>query len=618
MNHEIFSYLSSHFSQRPNSVDRLIVSSFVSKNNLEVKKNKYLQKYLIEEKEGQEYKKLEEFNRVLNRYNIQFGYEELIELFEFVISPSDKIVNGAVYTPEYIRNFIVTQSLSQLTNFNSDIKICDPACGCGGFLITAARELKKRTGKSYGKIFQENLFGLDVKDYSITRSKLLLSLFAAKEGEVEHEFRFNLYQGNALDFNWSECNRSFEGFHVVVGNPPYVCSRNIDEDSKKHLHKWSVSSSGHPDLYIPFFQIGLESLADNGVLGFITMNTFFKSVNGRALREYFNASKFDFRIIDFGSEQVFRTKSTYTCICIIQKRESNFVKYSKIEDINSILNKSTKFNQIPYSRLKSHSGWNLQNFDIIDKIESTGTPFGSMFKTRNGIATLKNGIYIFNPIREDEKYYYLRNGSIYAIEKEICREIINPNKLITESDISNLGEKILFPYFIKNGNIKILPEEVFKMKYPKAFQYLESKKNILATRDKGNGKYEKWYAYGRKQSLEKLKHKLFFPHITPTIPNYVINSNENLLFYNGIAVIGQTEAELIFLKKIMSSKLFWFYVINTSKPYGSGYFSLSRNYIKNFGIYSFSYEEYSFLINEKNMKKINQFLELRYDVRLPD
>lgn len=618
MNHEIFNYLSNHFSQQPKPIDRLIVSSFVLKNNLKVKKNVFLQNYLIKKTEEQEYKKLMEFISILDKYNTQFGYEELVAFFEFVISPSDKVVNGAVYTPKYIRKFIVSKAISQLTHANSDIKVFDPACGCGGFLITAARELKKKTGKSYRKIFQENLFGLDIKDYSVTRSKLLLSLFAVKEGEIENEFQFNLHQGNALDFDWTKFDESFEGFHVVIGNPPYVCSRNIDKDSKKHLHKWSVCSSGHPDLYIPFFQIGLENLVDNGVLGFITMNTFFKSVNGRALREYFSASKFNFSIIDFGSEQVFKTKSTYTCICIIQKTKSDSIKYVKVENKNSLSEISNRFNLISYSNLKSHSGWNLQNSDIIDKIESTGTPFGDLFKTRNGIATLKNGIYIFDPIREDEKYYYLQNGSIFAIEKEICREIVNPNKLTAESNISSLKEKILFPYFFKNGKVKLLPEDMFKSKYPKAFHYLESKRNILATRDKGSGKYEKWYAYGRNQSLEKLKYKLFFPHITPVIPNYVINSNENLLFYNGIAVIGQNETDLCFLKKIMQSKLFWFYITNTSKPYGSGYFSLSRNYIKNFGVYPFSKEEYSNILNEKDMKKIDHLLEMKYEIRLPD
>ena len=50
-------------------------------------------------------------------------------------------------------------------------------------------------------------------------------------------------------------------------------------------------------------------------------------------------------------------------------------------------------------------------------------------------------------------------------------------------------------------------------------------------RDKEKGNYENWFAYGRNQSLEKMRNKLFFPHITPDIPNFVINTDEELLFH---------------------------------------------------------------------------------------
>lgn len=616
MNKEVFKYLNTHFTQQPFAVDRLIVSSFASINDLNIEKNNLLNKYLIPETDVEEYEKLSEFLNVLDKFNIQFGFEELIELFEFVISPSDKIVTGAVYTPKKIRDWIVAQSLSRLDKVDANIKICDPACGCSGFLLTTAKEIKKYTGLSYKRIFQHNLFGLDIQEYSIVRSKLLMSLFAISEGEIEKEFKFNLLQGNALDFNWTLHIKGFGGFNLVVGNPPYVCSRNIDEESKKHLDKWSVCNSGHPDLYIPFFQLGMESLSDDGVLGYITMNTFFKSVNGRALRDYFNSEQYKLNIIDFGSEQVFQSKSTYTCICLIQKSKSDSINYVKIKNTLSLNGSKFNYDQVAYENLNAQTGWNLQSVDIVNKLESTGTPLGKLFKTRNGIATLKNGIYIFDPIDEDEDYYYLQNGKVYLIEKGICRDIVNPNKLTRIDEVNSLKRKVIFPYAFENEKAELLPNENFKSAYPKAYQYLKSKRNILDKRDKGKGDYEQWYAFGRNQSLEKLKYKLFFPHITPKVPNYILNSNETLLFYNGIAAIGKDESELRFLQKIMSSRLFWFYITNSSKPYGSGYFSLSRNYIKNFGIYDFSDKEYNYIVNENDSERLDKFLESKYEVKI--
>lgn len=609
MKKEIFAFLKS-YSFNPLEIDRLIVSAFLSSNKIKQTKNILLNSLIIKN-EDTDYQGLADFLKIETISDI----EQLIETFEFVISPEEKIITGAVYTPELIRKYIIDQSFSKFENFEN-ILICDPACGCSGFLYNSAKILKEKTNRTYKEIFEQNIYGLDIQDYSITRSKLLLTLLAVLEGEDEEEFHFNLFKGNALNFEWNKHVFNFSGFEIVIGNPPYVCSRNIDSKSKQFLQNWKVCSTGHPDLYIPFFEIGLTNLKKNGVLGFITMNTFFKSVNGRALRKYFQNEKFDFKILDFGSQQIFQSRSTYTCVCLIQKRESEVLTYFKLNSLELLLNNDFPYKPIAYSTLDTFNGWNLQEIDIINKIESIGTPLGKKFKSRNGIATLKNNIYIFDPFDEDNDYYYLQDGTEYQIEKEICKDIINPNKLTKLDNIEPIKKKIIFPYIYENGQVKLIQEIEFKNRYPKAYDYLHIKKGVLDKRDKGNGNYENWYAYGRNQSLEKLKYKLFFPHIAPSTPNFVLNSDENLLFHNGLAIIGENEKELIFLNKLMSSRLFWFYIKNSSKPYGSGYFSLSRNYIKNFGIYDFTEDEIDHIIAENNPKILNEFIESKYEVTL--
>jgi len=607
-----FKYLSKNHLTNPKEVDRLIISAFLKINKLQPKYNTFLQAYSINKSDKEEYKRLNEFVSIIDADVAFFGFEELIELFEFVISPGDRIINGAIYTPENIRQFIVKETLNRQNVISDLFKVSDIACGCGSFLFNVSIELKKRTNKSYSDIFSNHIYGLDIQEYSINRTKLLLSLLALSEGEDVNNINFNLYIGDALSFNWKNRNSNFNGFDIVIGNPPYVCSRNIPEDSKKLLDNWKVCKSGHPDLYIPFFQIGIENLTSNGILGYITMNTFFKSVNGRALREYFQENQFNFKIIDFGNNQIFKSKSTYTCICLIEKSKSSIIKFARSsKELNNLT-----FNRIKYSRLDAFKGWNLNKNEIIDKIEGTGISFGELYKTRNGIATLKNSIYIFNPIDENNDYYYLQNGKLYEIEKEICKDIINPNKFTTVEDINSIKKKAIFPYEYQGDKVKLLDEDIIRDKYPKVFKYLSDKRNLLSTRDKGNGNYENWYAYGRNQSLEKLKYKIFFPHIAPCTPNFTIDTNENLLFYNGLAVITENEKELHFLKKLMTSRLFWKYIELSSKPYGYGYYSLSRNYIKNFGVYSFDDKEKDFIINTNEQKEIDTFIESKYGVTL--
>ncbi|WP_405199353.1 class I SAM-dependent DNA methyltransferase [Christiangramia sp. LLG6405-1] len=615
MTSTIFKTLKS-YSTKPIEVDRLIVSAFLEINKVEVRNNTIIKSLIIKQKDTS-FRNLKFFISTIKSEIKNFDLEALIELFEFVISPSDRIINGAIYTPFEIRNYIAQKSISNKAILNSKFKVCDPACGCAGFLLTASQLIHKHTGKSYSDIYRENIYGLDIQNYSIKRSKILLSLAAILEGEDEN-FEFNLYQGNALSFEWSNILKGFKGFSVVVGNPPYVCSRNIDEESKALLDNWSVCSTGHPDLYIPFFQIGINLLETGGKMGYITMNTFFKSVNGRALRAYFQEKTSNLEIIDFGAYQVFDSKSTYTCICLFENTPSDHLDYVKLDNLNDLLENNFNSKKIHYKTLNSERGWNLEEQQLIDKIESTGIALGKKFKSRNGIATLKNKIYIFDPFRHDEQFYYIiHDGKEYPIERNCCVDIVNPNKLINLDSVETLRKKIIFPYAINNNQVKTIDENQFANNFPNAYSYLDSNRKELAKRDKGKGaEYDIWYQYGRNQSLEPFPYKLLFPHISPHIPNYVTNDEPDLLFVNGLAIVSENLRDLEFLRKVMSSRLFWFYIVNTSKPYGSGYYSLSRNYIKHFGIYEFNEEQIEYLICTENQNEIDLFLERLYNIDL--
>jgi adenine-specific DNA-methyltransferase len=610
MQSRIFKYLKA-YSTEPIIVDRLIVSAFIDINKINVTKNKFLKYYNINSDSELEYNKLQEFITILLSEFESFSFEFLIELFEFVISPKDRVINGAVYTPWDIRKWIIDASMERVKiEVYPSIKVADIACGCGGFLIDVSKKIREITSRSYKEIFKSNIYGIDIQEYSITRTKILLLLLAVSENEDEEEFCFNLYTGNTLNFDWKSKIPEFRGFNCIVGNPPYIRYRNLDHYTRGLLKNWEVCGSGLTDLYIPFFQIGIENLCENGMLGYITMNSFFKSLNGRALREYIQKSKFYLEIYDFGSEQIFKSRSTYTCICFVQNIKDKEVHYSLTsrKSLKSLPNTQA----ISYDELIPKTGWNFQNIDNIRKIEKIGTPLKKLYKMRHGLATLKNSVYIFTPIEENEEYYHFtKHGITHKIEKEICRDAVNPNILKSEDDLTKATEKIIFPY-TQDSNPKLFDEENIKKNFPYAYKYLVENRDILALRDRGNGKYENWYAFGRRQSLEKTKAKLFFPKISNKPIKCIISSDENLLHYNGLAIIADSIDELYVIKGIIESNYFWYYIKSTSKPYNSAYYSLNGNYINNFGIPSFTETEKEIFRSDKNGKTIQQVLDKKY------
>lgn len=589
MHANVYKTLSQHIDQGPAFVDSLIISSFLVYHGLEVPSSGLLAAYAgPADPSDSQYDTLVLFLDVIRAQAADYHLEDLIELFEFVVSPSEKVINGAVYTPQPIREYIVNRLLQDAIVPLDRCTLYDPSCGCGGFLLTFSEAIRARTGRTYQAIYEQQIFGVDIADYSLTRARLLLTLQACLAGETR-EFEFNLTVANSLSADPRQLfpqAKAADGFDLVAGNPPYVASRNMDAETLALALSWPVSRSGHPDLYIPFFQIGIQALNPGGRLGYITVNTFIKSVNGKALRHYFGKEALSLTIINFGGEQVFAERNTYTCLCFIS-RGNGGISYLRTSSDEIQRTADLTFQHFKYDELDHAGGWNLVNTaelsQYIQKVETTGRPFRSLYNTKNGIATLMNDVYKFRPARQDEEFYYLEQDGGQRIERGICRDIVNANKIKRPEDIPRINEKIIFPYRRGQDRLEIIPETILQAEFPGAYAYLLTQRSRLATRDRGKRTYETWFAYGRRQSMEIAAYKLFFPHICET-PTFVLCDEQELLFYNGIAVVSNDRRELELLQILLSSKVFLNYIKSTTKDYSSGYISLSRNYLKNFGI----------------------------------
>lgn len=201
---------------------------------------------------------------------------------------------GIFYTPEFIRQYILDQTLGLRlqdpvsAHELADLRILDPACGCGAFLTSACRRLlawAKDHHMAAPAVWAANvLYGVDLDPEAvvIARRSLWLEIAPAAASPEEAEQVLALLGANLQcgDVLLEERFAGPERFDFVVGNPPYRRERN----SKELFDRMAGSSlarhrAPRMDYWHYFAHRGLELLKPAGRLSFI-VNSYWTSGHG--------------------------------------------------------------------------------------------------------------------------------------------------------------------------------------------------------------------------------------------------------------------------------------------------------------------------------------------------
>ncbi|RLG20352.1 hypothetical protein DRN67_00160 [Candidatus Micrarchaeota archaeon] len=264
---------------------------------------------------------------------------------------------GIYYTPTYIVEYIVKNTLGEMLKGKkpeevAKIKVLDPACGSGSFLIKAFDEIKEYYKKEKGqqklntesKILTDNIYGVDLDPKAVEIARLNLLLKAAETKHKLPELDRNIKCGNSLidstlseekrAFNWNE---EFEeimkngGFDVVIGNPPYIRNRELNPKEKKIFETDYQSATGQYDIYQLFFEKSIDLLKEGGMLGFITSNKYTIASYGERIRKLILNKCQIISIIDVSNIRVFKDAAIYPYIILLRKN-----KFKNIRDATKI------------------------------------------------------------------------------------------------------------------------------------------------------------------------------------------------------------------------------------------------------------------------------------------
>jgi adenine-specific DNA-methyltransferase len=568
--------------------------------------------------------------------------------------PEVKKAGGVFYTPKYIVESIVEDTLGVMIKDSTPekvkkIKILDPACGSGTFLLTAfeylldwykkyyengkVKLLKKArdeiltpsgelTTKFKGEILLNNIYGIDVDRNAVEVTKLSL-LLKCLEGESKDSLKAqmtlfqervlptidqNIVSGNSLvdfdiyglspdlesdlrvkrkinAFNWETHFKTIfkesGGFHVVIGNPPYV-RQELFTDLKPYLKTKYEVFNGVADLYTYFFEKSYHLMAPNGLFSIIVANKWFRVNASEQLRKWLKGICIE-SIKDFGDLPVFENATTYPCIIKIKK--SNAQKNFLFSDLirqgirNPKEHINTKPIQIECANLND-KGWILADaicLDVISSFKKNSTSLGAYVngKVHYGIKTGFNQAFVISEIVKNQLIKNSKTSEklirpfIEGKDVKAYAQIIPKNYLIF---IPKGWTKKLFGNLIENSAFEKLTKN-----FPAIAKFLKAYENEAKTRyDQGDYWWE-LRACDYYDAFEKSK--IIYPNILGK-PEFTYDNEK--LYTNQKCFIIPTDD--LFLLGVLNSELAYFWFEMYLPKLRGGFYEPSYIIFKNFPV----------------------------------
>lgn len=544
----------------------------------------------------------------------------------------DHIDRDVVTTPVFIVNEIIRNTITKFCEGKTadqilNSKFADIACGSGIFLIELFQvlqnilidyyinndrsQLEQVAQNNYRlkfaikkKILTQCIYGVD-KDLNAVKACSFGLLLKLLEDESElsvgtkqpilPSLDKNILFGNSLidpddvqdakqllQINPLEFLHEFD---VIVGNPPYMTTENMKQLTPAELpiyKKKYISANKQFDKYYLFVERSLALLKKDGYLGYILPSKFMKVASGDKLRQFIANTKNLYKIISFGAQQVFKNKTTYTCLLFMKKDQLQSFNFYEVDDLNKWFVNRKDFNNFSTYEIKKldSNAWSLNSeVDLIlEKMRQKSLPLGDLLGKKaiaNGIQTSANKVYIHKAIKQENGYIFFEyDDDLYQVEEELTRPYFETphtpeDRFYTYKDVEP-NAFVIYPYKKIGTQISLVEYKDLQTNYPKMFHFLKIIKPHL---DNNNRSIlpkpltqNEWYRYGRSQALENCDvPKKIIVGILSNGYKYSIDKHQTFVASGGTAgysIINIPDScpySIYYIQAILSSKyLEWF------------------------------------------------------------
>jgi len=480
----------------------------------------------------------------------------------------DHVDRDVVTTPGHVIRDIIRNTVIEFCQNKTDIEIlsskfADIACGSGAFLLELFQtlqdilidyyiqhdksKLQQLTQHSFKltldvkkEILTKCIFGVD-KDFNAVKACSFGLLLKLLEGESKYtiaphtsilpKLSSNILFGNSLidltdsvsilDAKTVNPFNIEQQFDVIIGNPPYMATEHMKQLTPLELPIYKTKyKSAHKqfDKYFLFVERSMQLLKDNGYLGYILPSKFTKVGAGQGLRALLTDKKYLSKLISFGASQVFKDKTTYTCLLFLRKSQQSYFDFYEVKSYRKWLTREENFTDvITYKSDKLNSDtWILEKEtnDILNIIYSKSELLGNILGKKaiaNGIQTSANEFYVHKEIKtEHNLIYFTYEGNVHHVEKELTRPYFETQRSGEEHFYTYKNVEpnafVIYPYRKKGNLIELVKYDELETQYPKMFLFLQGLKRHLNNSKRSikpdPATANEWYRYGRSQGLE--------------------------------------------------------------------------------------------------------------------
>ena len=538
---------------------------------------------------------------------------------------------GIYYTPSYIVDYIVKNTVGEYIKTHTPeeirkVRILDPACGSGSFLIRAYKELENYWIKNsdfaqltldseefYSKkveILKNNIFGVDLDPKAVEIVQLNLLLQISERKRRLPLLQSNIKIGNSLIHDPSVSDKAFKweeefaeimkegGFDIVIGNPPYVRIQNLDDKEIEHFNDTFKSAFKNYDIYLLFVEKSLKLLRPRGEIGFIIPSKFVNSDYGLGLRNLISETKTLHKFVDFKDIQIFGDATNYTCLLFLRNSENNEFEYlyPKFKDSFSLQEISNKelFQEYHLPNPIQNEPWILSNnkvSNLMKKLKDKGQTLGEISQNIFvGLQTSADSIYfvkVISETKETAKIMNLADNHEFTIERPMLKKLLK-GKNIKKWSVEWKGYYVVYPYLVKSGKASLIPLSEIKESYPLAYEYFKHYESELKSRE--NDRFEKeenWHQYIYRKNLEKFEQLKIITQVLASSNTFAVDSNGEFYFVGGgnaggygIVLKEEYKDHYYYLLALLNSMVLEFYLKNISTPFRGGYFSYGRRFIE--------------------------------------